>query len=213
MEIEFIFIYSTLCILSLYTINNYINKYVLKEIITFQKNILNIILFKIEKLSKEQNDIIIIDTIQDSLSRINSILRHFLKTYIEKNIEELDKYKPKDINISNNINFINIPNEFKCPISRNIMKNPVILSDGHSYDRIYIEEYIKDKPISPITNKPLIFPYLIPNWNLRKLITSYVLYNENSESIINENFDNENLFINNYDKKIINISNLLNQQI
>ena len=202
MEIEFIFIYSTLSILSLYVINNFINKY-----------IINIILPKIEELSKKQNDVIIINTIQDNESRINSILCHFLETHIEKNIEELDKYKPENINIPNNINFTEIPDEFKCPISRNIMKNPVILSDGHSYDRIYIEEYIKDKPISPITNKPLIFPYLIPNWNLRKLITSYVLYNENSESIINENFDNENLFINNYDKKIINISNLLNQQI
>ena len=67
----------------------------------------------------------------------------------------------------------------------------------------------------------MIFPYLIPNWNLRKLITSYVLYKEHTETVHvhcannsesdSVNSDNENLYINNYDEKIINIIDLLNQ--
>ena len=101
--------------------------------------------------------------------------------------------------------------------------NYITQNNTHDEDNIekYIEEYIKDKPVSPITNKPLIFPYLIPNWNLRKLITSYVLYKEHTETVHvhcannsesdSINFDNEDLYINNYDEKIINIIDLLNQ--
>ena len=132
-----------------------------------------------------------------------NILNRFLKLYIENNKKKLDNYKPENIDIPENINLLNVPDEFKCPISKCIMKNPVLISDGYTYEREYLERYINEKQFSPISNSPLIFPYIIPNWNLRKLIVSYI---EKCPIIDNEY---ENKYLKNYDKELVNIISIL----
>ena len=44
-----------------------------------------------------------------------------------------------------------IPNEFKCPITKQIMSDPVLAFDGHCYERLAIESYLKIHNKSPIT--------------------------------------------------------------
>ena len=52
---------------------------------------------------------------------------------------------------------------FKCPISKDIMEDPVLASDGFSYERVYIQTWIMTKgKISPMTREP-IKERLIPN--------------------------------------------------
>ena len=46
----------------------------------------------------------------------------------------------------------------RCPITQNVMRNPVICADGHSYDRHAIEEWLQRHqahPTSPLTNEVL----------------------------------------------------------
>ena len=68
-----------------------------------------------------------------------------------------------------------IPNEFLCPISLNIMKDPVLTSDGHTYERKQIERWLKTSKSkrSPMTNKKLTSKRLIPNIALRTLINNH----------------------------------------
>lgn len=64
--------------------------------------------------------------------------------------------------------------DLKCPITREIMEDPVIASDGHSYERAAIEMwFVKNRCTSPMTNQLLVSLELIPNHALRKLINAF----------------------------------------
>ncbi|XP_018539263.1 WD repeat, SAM and U-box domain-containing protein 1 isoform X2 [Lates calcarifer] len=64
-----------------------------------------------------------------------------------------------------------IPDEFLCPITRELMKEPVIAADGYSYEREAIESWINTKNrSSPMTNLPLLTTLLTPNHTLRMAI-------------------------------------------
>ena len=56
---------------------------------------------------------------------------------------------------------INDKNEYICPITQQIMRNPVIASDGITYEENAIKEWIRKQQISPITREPIqnsVFP-------------------------------------------------------
>ncbi|XP_012582357.1 PREDICTED: WD repeat, SAM and U-box domain-containing protein 1 isoform X4 [Condylura cristata] len=64
-----------------------------------------------------------------------------------------------------------IPDEFICPITRELMKDPVIASDGYSYEREAMENWIsKKKRTSPMTNLVLSSMVLTPNRTLKMAI-------------------------------------------
>ncbi|XP_028249540.1 WD repeat, SAM and U-box domain-containing protein 1-like isoform X1 [Parambassis ranga] len=64
------------------------------------------------------------------------------------------------------------PDEFLCPITRELMKDPVIAADGYSYERESIESWIRGKnKTSPMTNLPLQTTMLTPNRFLKMAIT------------------------------------------
>jgi len=58
-----------------------------------------------------------------------------------------------------------------CPISLQLMVDPVIAADGHTYERANIEKWLSLKSTSPMTNLPLNPKVLIPNLALKKLAT------------------------------------------
>lgn len=72
--------------------------------------------------------------------------------------------------------------EYVCPISLEVMIDPVICSDGQTYDRVNIERWLQNNNTSPISNAVLNDLTLRPNIALRKLILEYsaaeTLYNE-----------------------------------
>ena len=61
-----------------------------------------------------------------------------------------------------------------CPISLELMRDPVICADGHSYERANIEDWFKRSNSSPKTGADLEHKFLIPNVNLRNIIETYV---------------------------------------
>ena len=66
-----------------------------------------------------------------------------------------------------------LPADFTCPITYDKMKDPVVASDGHSYERSAIEEILRGPhPISPLTRATL-GTALVPNLNLRRRIEEH----------------------------------------
>lgn len=64
--------------------------------------------------------------------------------------------------------------EFYCPITHEIMQNPVVAADGYSYEKSAIEEWFQSgKETSPMTNEVLVHKLLIPNLVLLQLIQRY----------------------------------------
>ncbi|XP_075385805.1 WD repeat, SAM and U-box domain-containing protein 1 isoform X1 [Tenrec ecaudatus] len=68
-----------------------------------------------------------------------------------------------------------IPDEFICPITRELMKDPVIASDGYSYEKEAMENWIgKKKRTSPMTNLTLPSVVLTPNRTLKMAINRWL---------------------------------------
>lgn len=71
-----------------------------------------------------------------------------------------------------------IPNHFKCPISLDLMKDPVTISTGITYDRESIERWFEEGNFTcPVTNQILTSFDLIPNHTLRVMIQEWCVEN------------------------------------
>ena len=69
-----------------------------------------------------------------------------------------------------------IPDHFICPITLEIMDDPVICSDGITYNRDNIERWLETNSTSPKTNQVLKDKILIPNYALKSgIMTDSVL--------------------------------------
>eukprot|EP00933_Yihiella_yeosuensis_P082873 TRINITY_DN96884_c0_g1_i1.p1 TRINITY_DN96884_c0_g1~~TRINITY_DN96884_c0_g1_i1.p1 ORF type:complete len:881 (+),score=143.70 TRINITY_DN96884_c0_g1_i1:50-2692(+) len=65
------------------------------------------------------------------------------------------------------------PPSFYCPISRQCMHDPVVLTDGHTYERRYIEQWLQHKDTSPVSGAKLSEKIIFPNHALRNAIEEY----------------------------------------
>lgn len=66
-----------------------------------------------------------------------------------------------------------IPEEFFCPITLEVMVDPVSDNEGHTYERAAIEDWIKLGKPSPLSNKPLKLDDLRPNYLARNAISRF----------------------------------------
>ncbi|KAE8673950.1 WD repeat-containing protein 44-like isoform X1 [Hibiscus syriacus] len=67
--------------------------------------------------------------------------------------------------------YITVPSFFRCPISLDVMKSPVSLCTGVTYDRASIQRWLDDgNNTCPATMQVLKTKELVPNRNLQRLI-------------------------------------------
>ena len=64
--------------------------------------------------------------------------------------------------------------DFMCPISGEIMTDPVIAKDGHTYERNNIAKWFLERLSSPLTNQNLTSAELTPNHTLKKVIADFL---------------------------------------
>ena len=68
-----------------------------------------------------------------------------------------------------------VPSGFVCPISDDIMRDPVVCADGHTYDRPNIEQWFAGgHDTSPNTGARLPHLNLVPNHALRNAIEDFL---------------------------------------
>ena len=82
-------------------------------------------------------------------------------------VEDCDEYPPS-VPLEESY-----PPSFYCPISHQVMHDPVVLSDGHSYERRHIETWLGDRKTSPKTGAVLPSNFMFPNHALRNSIEEY----------------------------------------
>ncbi|XP_062210773.1 protein spotted leaf 11-like [Phragmites australis] len=79
-----------------------------------------------------------------------------------------------DISPKDNSSCPVIPDDFRCPISLDLMKDPVIVATGQTYERGYIERWLEaGHDTCPKTQQKLPNKSLTPNYVLRSLITQW----------------------------------------
>ena len=93
---------------------------------------------------------------------------------------------------SNSMTTTTTPHELLCPITQEVMVDPVLTAaDGHTYERTAIERVLKeqDDPRSPVTGLLLTTRLLVPNVALRSLCRDYHQSHSSSSS---SSFNNNN---------------------
>ena len=94
----------------------------------------------------------------------------------------------------------NIPDEFLCPITLEIMKEPVLCEDGYSYEKTAIMT-IRNS-LSPMTRQPIDKTKLIPNRALKNVIEKSISTNVEYQNILKKQKTEEiNLSFENYLRK------------
>ncbi len=65
------------------------------------------------------------------------------------------------------------PDDFRCPITHEIMTDPVVATDGHTYERNAIQDWFRAHNTSPYTGAVLDDRRLVPNISLRRFINEW----------------------------------------
>jgi hypothetical protein len=66
-----------------------------------------------------------------------------------------------------------IPQEYICPITKQIFYDPVMTSDGITYEKKAIEIWLQNHQLSPATGKQLDNKNLLPNFAVKQLIREF----------------------------------------
>lgn len=74
---------------------------------------------------------------------------------------------------------IPIPADFCCPLSLNLMSDPVIVSSGQTYERVFIRKWLDlGYTVCPKTRNTLAHTNLIPNYTVKQLIANWCESND-----------------------------------
>jgi len=96
-------------------------------------------------------------------NHFESIIQGIVKIKINKQLEE---------NNNKNIDY-----NFICSITHEIMIDPVITSDGHTYERSAIEKWLNYNNHSPMTREIITRDSIVPNIALRDIISKHLKKN------------------------------------
>merc|ERR1711988_762003 len=108
-------------------------------------------------------------SVKQRLSRLEGGL-----VIIRGNIQNLECSNPQNPQPNPQPNPQTVPDGFSCPITGEIMKDPVIDNEGIPYEREAIEEWLRrGNTTSPSTQEPLQLNDLRPNFSLRKSIEDW----------------------------------------
>lgn len=74
-------------------------------------------------------------------------------------------------------NGVPVPVDFICPITLEIMEQPVVLEDGFSYSKDAIEKWLRNHDTSPSTGAQLYSRSYVPNRALHSSIEAFLAQN------------------------------------
>ena len=98
-----------------------------------------------------------------------------LSTVIKTQTEKMTDNNPID---EGNDETIEIPENFICPITQELMTDPVVTRYGNSFERGAIIEWIAKGKDCPLTRQPLSLSGIITNHSLRSQIRQWQVKNE-----------------------------------
>ncbi|KAM7262509.1 hypothetical protein ACFE04_000192 [Oxalis oulophora] len=140
----------------------------------------------------------IIDSDPTVMAKSTELLKKELHRLVRSIIDDEDDYDNtqiidqaketltalKDVRLKTNVNGVRLrttneagfscPDEFRCPLSKQLMKDPVILATGQTYDRPFIEKWLKTgNRTCPQTKQVLSHSILTPNNLVREMIAHW----------------------------------------
>ncbi|TKY51623.1 U-box domain-containing protein 14 [Spatholobus suberectus] len=124
----------------------------------------------LRKESSELHELLITSggELGDSFEMITSLLSK-LRDYVLTENPEVDTSECEKSSVKHRSPII--PDDFRCPISLELMKDPVIVSTGQTYERSCIQKWLDaGHKTCPKTQQTLVHTALTPNYVLKSLI-------------------------------------------
>ena len=95
-----------------------------------------------------------------------------------------------------------IRDEFLCPITYDLLREPVVASDGHTYEKMAIEKWLKsESPTSPLSGERLHGKEIVYNRTLKKLIQD--LINEGGQGLYTTDSSGNSRIFDVYTKRVL----------
>ncbi|KAL2509694.1 U-box domain-containing protein 11 [Forsythia ovata] len=114
------------------------------------------------------------EIIQESESLRNSCTSSEICLRKDSNSGRIDNSSSKCLDVNKKPESPVIPDDFLCPISLELMRDPVIVATGQTYERSYIQRWIDcGNTTCPKTQQNLQHLTLTPNFVLRSLISQW----------------------------------------
>ncbi|CAN8260161.1 unnamed protein product [Cochlearia groenlandica] len=116
---------------------------------------------KLLRKIEEEDDDLGVQTI-DQLHEALSAFRHatMKKTAKSSSLDMLEK--------------VSCPEEFRCPLSNELMRDPVVIASGQTYDKLYIQKWLSSgNRTCPKTHQVLPHTELTPNLLILELISRW----------------------------------------
>eukprot|EP00210_Caulerpa_lentillifera_P001852 g1781.t1 len=131
---------------------------------------------------------------KDMQQEIQGLERELSRARVEKKASEVDELQmiiralKQSTQDSENERPPRPPVEYLCPISRGIMKDPVVLVEtGQTYDRRYIEEWFtRGNKTCPATKLQVTDTSLTPNYALKSLASSWIDVNSGGNEWVDD---------------------------
>ena len=112
-----------------------------------------------------------------------STIKQTDKTFLtERSIRELCGVNMREADASKVMN--QIDEELSCPISRDIFKDPVTCSSGHTFERDSIKSWFQQFGTTCPKSRMVITDYIVPNHALRTVLEKFVEKYENQKGDI-----------------------------
>ncbi|XP_059660059.1 U-box domain-containing protein 9-like [Cornus florida] len=86
-------------------------------------------------------------------------------------LRDLKLKKPMPLKLHDSLDF---PEEFRCPLSNELMIDPVVVSSGQTYDKPFIQKWLRGgNRTCPRTQQVLSHTTLTPNYLIRDMISKW----------------------------------------
>ncbi|KAK6134268.1 hypothetical protein DH2020_032004 [Rehmannia glutinosa] len=114
------------------------------------------------------------DEVHNSENLRNSSTSSEVSVLKESDSTRIDSSSCKSLEENKKPDSLVIPDDFRCPISLELMRDPVIVATGQTYERSYIQRWIDcGNTTCPKTQQKLQHLTLTPNYVLRSLISQW----------------------------------------
>jgi hypothetical protein len=101
-------------------------------------------------------------------------------TYVKINRElraELEVVQAENLALKQQIREITqvLQDDLECPITHAVFRDPVMLRDGHTYERKNIQDWFARQNTSPVTREVIRRPRFVPNLIVKKMVEALKL--------------------------------------
>eukprot|EP00270_Netrium_digitus_P021962 TRINITY_DN9660_c0_g3_i1.p1 TRINITY_DN9660_c0_g3~~TRINITY_DN9660_c0_g3_i1.p1 ORF type:complete len:312 (+),score=98.09 TRINITY_DN9660_c0_g3_i1:73-936(+) len=100
-------------------------------------------------------------------------LEHDVMPVLDRVREVAIKAEDEEKKAKNSMHASEAPTVLFCPITQEMMENPVLASDGHTYEYMAIKQWLEKSDRSPMTNMKLPSKDLVPNHAVRSMIQEW----------------------------------------